>query len=318
VSAPSTLGVVFFNLGAPESQNDVPAYIRRLLSDADVMPLPWPVRGLVAATIARKRSGVVADHYRAIGGRSPLCAQTQSQVKALGSELGGGFAVRYAMRHSAPSAFQALSDLAAAGVSRVVGLAAYPQWTRSTSGSALRELDRAGRRIGVRVRRAPSFPDAPGYIDALAASVLPLLSAGCHLLVTAHGLPLRAIEGGDPYLGEVSRTVAALKKRLPLGIRCSLAFQSRVGRMPWTGPSLTEEVKRLAGEGVRALVVMPISFVSENLETLYELDIELAAHARECGIAEFSRVPAPGCQPAFIAELARIVRRAAQEAGWED
>jgi protoporphyrin/coproporphyrin ferrochelatase len=316
VSAP--LGVVLFNLGAPGSLEDVPGYIRRLLSDADVMPLPWPVRGLVAALIARARSKDVAEHYRAIGGKSPLCAQTLSQAEALGSALGCGYAVRFAMRHSAPNAFQALSHLASAGVSRVVALAAYPQWTRSTSGSAIRELGRAGRRVGVQVRHAPSFPDAPGYIDALAAAALPLLSAGCHLLVTAHGLPLRAIDGGDPYLGEVSRTFAALQKRLPPGTRCSLAFQSRVGRMAWTGPSLENEVKRLAREGARALVVLPISFVSENLETLYELDIEIAAHARECGVNEFSRVSVPGCQPAFIAELARIVHSTAQEAGWKD
>ena len=316
MSAP--LGVVLLNLGAPESQEDIPGYIRRLLSDADVMPLPWPMRGFVAGMIARTRSEAAAEHYRAIGGRSPLCAQTLSQAEALGTALGCGFAVRFAMRHSAPNALQALSHLASAGVSRIVALAAYPQWTRSTSGSALRELDRVGHRLGVQVRHAPSFPDAPGYIDALAAAALPLLSAGCHLLVTAHGLPLRAMDKSDPYLDEVSRTVAALGERLPPGTRCSLAFQSRVGRMQWTGPSLSDEVKRLAGEGVRALVALPISFVSENLETLYELDIELAAHARKCGIASFSRAPVPGCRPAFIAELARIVRSAAQEAGWED
>jgi ferrochelatase len=314
----SALGVVLLNLGAPESENDIPGYIRRLLSDRDVMPLPWPVRPLVAGMIARKRSGNVADHYRAIGGTSPLRAQTASQAEALGRALGRGFAVRFAMRHSAPRALQALSGLASAGVSRVVALPAYPQWTKSTSGSALRDLERAGRGIGVQVLRASSFPDAPGYIDALAAAALPLLTAGCHLLITAHGVPLRALEGGDPYLAEVSRTVAAVEKRMPPGTRCSLAFQSRVGRMPWTGPSLTEEVERLAGAGVRALVVLPISFVAENLETLYELDIELAAHARERGIPDFRRVPAPGCQPAFIAELARIARRAARETGGED
>ncbi len=318
MSAQSVLGVVLLNLGAPQSREDVPGYIRRLLSDADVMPLPWPVRGLVAGMIARRRSEAVAEHYRAIGGRSPLHAQTLGQAQALGAALGPGYAVRFAMRHSAPGALEALSHLASAGAGRVVALPAYPQWTRSTSGSALRDLDRAGRRTGVCVRHAPSFPDAPGYIDALAASVLPLLSPGSHLLVTAHGLPLRAVEGDDPYLEEVARTVAALRGRLPPGTPCSLAFQSRVGSMPWTGPSLEEEVQRLAGDGARSLVVLPISFVSENLETLYELDIELAAHAQRCGITQFARAPAPGCQPAFIAELARIVRRTAQSAGWED
>ena len=312
------IGVVLLNLGAPESQRDIPAYIRRLLSDEDVMPLPWPVRGLVAGRIARKRSRSVADHYRAIGGSSPLPAQTMGQAEALGSALGRRFAVRFAMRHSAPCAAQVLAGLSAAGVNRVVALPAYPQWTRSTSGSALRDIDRAARRVGASVRHAPSFPDAAGYIDALAALTLPLLTDGCHLLITAHGLPLRVIEGGDPYLADVSRTVAALGERLPPGTPRSLAFQSRVGRMAWTGPSLGAEVERLAREGTRSLVVLPISFACENLETLYELDIELAAWARKCGIADMTRVPAPGCQPAFIAELARTVHDTARGAGWED
>jgi protoporphyrin/coproporphyrin ferrochelatase len=318
MTAAATIGVVLLNLGAPESERDIPAYIRRLLSDEDVMPLRWPVRGLVAGLIAGKRSQSVAEHYRAIGGGSPLRAQTLGQAEALGRTLGHSFAVRFAMRHSAPCAAQALAELSAAGVSRVVALPAYPQWTRSTSGSALRDIDRAARRVDIRVQHAPSFPDATGYIDALAALTLPLLTDGCHLLITAHGVPLRVIEGGDPYLAEVSRTVAALEKRLPPGVPRSLAFQSRVGRMAWTGPSLGAEVERLAGEGTRSLVVLPISFACENLETLFELDIELAARARKCGIAEITRVPAPGCQPAFMAELARIVHDTAREAGWED
>jgi ferrochelatase len=317
VSGASPLGVALLNLGAPESESRIPAYLRGLLSDPSVMPLPWPARPLAARLIARRRAGTVARHYRAIGGRSPLFSQTRSQVEALRAALGGEAVVRYIFRHSAPRAAEVLSAMADAGVRRVVAVPAYPQWTRSTSGSAAADLQRAARRAGVQVRCAGSFPDAPGYIEALACLTLPHLSASAWLLLSAHGLPMRTIRGGDPYLQEVGRTVDALARRLPAGTRYSLAFQSRVGPMAWTGPALGTELLRLGRSGVRALVVAPISFVCENLETVYELDIELAALARECGITTFCRVPAPGCHPAFISEIARLVRRTAREAGWE-
>jgi len=311
------VGVTLLNLGAPESEPAIPGYIRGLLSDRRVMPLPWPARPLVARLIARRRAGSVARHYRAIGGRSPLFVRTREQVEALQVALGSGFAVRYAFRHSAPRAAPVMEAMAAAGVRRVVAVPTYPQWTRSTSGSALADLDRAAHRVGVEVRCVSSFPDAPGYVDALAALTLPFLSKSTHVLLTAHGLPMRTIRQGDPYLDEVTRTVRALAGRLPVGTCHTLAFQSRVTSMAWTGPALKSELARLAREGVRSVVVAPISFACENLETVYELDIELAAFARACGITAFRRVPAPGCHPAFIAEIARLVRSAAAQAGWE-
>jgi ferrochelatase len=225
--------------------------------------------------------------------------------------------VRHAFRHSPPYAGDVLADVAAHGVRRIVAVPAYPQAARSTRGSAVRDILRAGRRARVLVCIAPSFPDGPGYIQALIDLAGPLLHAGSHLVMSAHGIPRRAVRKGDTYLEEVARTERAFVERLPPGISHSLAYQSRVGPMAWTGPILRDEVGRLAREGVSRLVVAPLSFVCENLETIYELDFELAAHARECGIA-FARVPTPGCHPAFISEMARLARRAARDAGWED
>lgn len=309
-------GVVLLNLGAPEDARRIPEFIRRMLCDPDVMPLPWPMRHVLAGSIARRRAGPAALHYRLIGGQSPLAPQTRVQVEALQSTLGPTVLVRHAFRHSSPFAGDVLSQMAAQGVRRVVALPAYPQAARSTRGSAVRDILRAGRRTRMQVRVAPSFPEGPGYIEALADLARPLLSADSHLVVSAHGVPLRGREKSDPYLEEVALTEKALLRRLPTGTRHSLAFQSRVGRMQWTEPSLQDEVARLAGEGVRAIVVAPISFVCENLETTYELDIELAAYAREHGLA-FARVPTPGRHPAFISELARIARGVAHEARWE-
>jgi ferrochelatase len=317
MTAPVPYAAVLLNLGAPDDEEDIHRYIQRLLSDSQVMPLPWPMRSLAARLIAGRRAAVATQHYRAIGGRSPLGAQTRAQAEALRAALGGSVPVRYAFTHSTPCADQVLPDMAKAGLRRVVAVPAYPQAARSTSGSALLHITRAAARAGVQVRTVHSFPEAPGYIEALADLALPLLSPGTHLVFSAHGLPARAVRRGERYLEEVARTVSALAQLLPAGTRHSLAFQSRVGPMSWIGPNLTEEVTRLAGEGVRSLVVAPISFVCENLETLYELDIELAAHAAECGITAFARVPAPGCHPAFIRELARLVHNEARAAGWE-
>ncbi len=317
MTAPAPYAAVLLNLGAPEGEENIPAYIRRLLSDSQVLPLPWPLRPLAARLIAGRRAAVVAGHYRAIGGRSPLGAQTRAQAEALRAALGGGVSVRYAFRHSTPRADQVLPGIAETGVRRVVAVPAYPQSARSTTGSALRELACAARRAGVEVRCVPSFPEAPGYIDALADGALALLTPGAHLVVSAHGLPARAARRGVRYLEEVARTSRALARRLPAGVGCSLAFQSRLGPMKWTGPSLEDEVARLAADGVRSLVVAPISFACENLETLYELDIELAAHAARCGITAFARAPVPGCHPAFIREIALLVHQEARAAGWE-
>lgn len=311
------LGVVLLNLGGPENEAQVQDFLRRLLSDPDVVDLAWPLRQGLARWVARRRSKRVVEHYRLIGGRSPLAAQTRSQVEALRASLGDGFMVRFAFRHSSPFADPVVAGLAEAGVRRLVALPAYPQWSRSTSGSAVRDLQRAAQSHGVEVCQARSYPDAAGYIEALAAATEPLLLDGAHLIVSAHGLPMRLIRKGDPYLDEVRRTFAALQARLPAATSAWLAFQSRLGPVAWTGPYLTDEIARLAEAGVRNLVVTPVSFVAENLETLYELDHEVADWARQCGIQEYRRAPVPGCHPAFIGELAGLVRATVREADWE-
>ncbi len=311
---PDAVGVVLLNLGGPEGEAQIPDFLRRLLGDPDVMHMPGLVRRPLARFIARRRAPKVAGHYKRIGGRSPIGAQTRAQVEALRSSLGDGWLVRYAFRHSPPFADAVVAGLAEAGVRRIVALPGYPHWSGSTTGSALKDLRRAAKPHGLQIAEAPSFPDGPGYIQALAERTAPLLSEGCHLLVSAHGLPAAMIRRGDPYVDEVNKTFAALRSALPAGTTMSLAFQSRLGPVEWTRPYLVDEIQRLADDGVRSLVVAPVSFVCENLETLYELDLEVAELAAEHGIADYQRVPVPGVHPAFIEELAGLVRTAAAQA----
>jgi len=311
------VGVVLLNVGGPRTKEDVPAFIREMLSDPMVMPVPWPVRPLLARRISKRRRQNVIDHYRQVGLPSPVFEQTSLQAEALASELGEGFAVEHAFRYSSPTADECAARLEARGVRQIVALAGYPQWSRSTSGTALAELRRAATRRGLGVREIGSFPDAEGFIRALAALTRPLLTEGAHLLLCAHGLPQRTVERGDPYVMHVLRTAEALTAALGKDRPSSLAFQSRVGRMEWTRPYLTDEIARLGDGGTSAIVVVPVSFICENLETLFELDVETAELAREAGIASFRRAPAPGTHPDFIAGLAELVRKATAEAGWQ-
>jgi ferrochelatase len=303
--------VLLANLGGPEGPADVAPFIERMLSDPRVVPLPWPLRRLLARLVARRRAPRVVEHYRAIGGGSPVRRHTEAQGAALAALLGDEVAaVRTVLRYSPPRAAAVLADLAAGGVREAVAVPLYPQWSSATGGSALAEIDAAAARAGIAVRPTPSFPSAPGWIAALAELALPHLEPGCHVLLTAHGLPQRIVDRGDPYVAEVRATAAALARALPAGTRTSLAFQSRLGPAEWTRPYLVDEVRRLAGDGVRSLVVVPLSFVCENLETLYELDIEVAALAAAAGVERYRRVAAVGCHPAFVACLAELVRGA--------
>ena len=312
------VGVVLLNLGAPEDTAHIPDFIRRLLSDGEVVPLPWPLRHLVGLIASRRRKGFVAEHYAAIGGKSPLFAETRAQVEALRARLGTHHVVRFAFRHSSPFAAPVVDAMVESGVRRMVALPAYPQYSRSTTGSGLTDLRHAARRHCLTLQEVRSYPDAPGYVQALVDATVPLADKDSYVLFTAHGLPMRTVLAGDPYVDEVKRTVAAVAAKLPDGVPHSLAFQSRVGRLAWTGPALQDELKRLGKAGVTSLVVVPVSFVCENLETLYELDIEHAELAREAGITRYRRVRTPGIHPAFMDELASQVRAATRAAGWEE
>ncbi len=145
-----------------------------------------------------------------------------------------------------------------------------------------------------------------------------MLEGADHLLFTAHGLPVRVIERGDPYVEQVERTVEALTARLGSSLPVSLAFQSRLGPVEWVGPHIDDEIRRLAAEGVRTLVAAPVTFTCENLETLWDLDREMAELSRSCGIETWRRAPAPGTSEDLIDQLARLVTERASGAGWLD
>lgn len=309
--------VVIFNLGGPDTPDAVEPFLRNLFSDPAILRVPWPVRPVLARLISRRRARVARGVYDRLGGGSPILAETLRQRAALGAALGDGYRVFAAMRHWHPMADEVAHDVAAWGPDEVVLLPLYPQFSTTTTGSFLRAWATAAWAAGL---RAPSsavccWPGLDGFADAMAAGVARAVDSlppgeRFRILFSAHGLPRRIADDGDPYAGQVQASVAAIAGRLGPGAADHVVcYQSRVGRLEWLRPYTGDEIRRAGAEGL-SVVVVPVSFVSEHSETLVELDVEYAELAAASGVGRYVRVPAVGDDPAFISGLAALVRGA--------
>lgn len=314
------LAVVLFNLGGPDGPAAVRPFLRNLFSDPAILPLPGLLRRPLAWLIAGRRAPLARAIYAKLGGGSPLLALTRAQAEALEITLRRQWPqarVFIAMRYWHPLSEQTAAEVARFAPERLVLLPLYPQYSVTTTGSSLTAWRRAATAAGV---RAPTtaiccYPVAEGWIKAQATLIREALAAvpaevRPRLLFSAHGLPQRVIKGGDPYQWQVEQTAAAVIAALGgEDLDCAVCYQSKVGPVAWIGPSTEEEIARAAADGV-APVIVPIAFVSEHSETLVELDIEYRQRAAELGVRHYLRVPAVGCQPAFIAGLAALVAEA--------
>ena len=315
-TAPLT-GVVLLNMGGPDSLSAVRPFLARLFSDRDLIRLPaaFVTQPVFAWAVSGLRARKVRKYYEEIGGSSPIVRLTELQRAALEAalkETGGNYRVYVGMRYWHPLAKHAAVEMKEDGVERAVALPLYPQYFSATTGSSLKDLKNWMRWAGAAfpLREVRSYPDHPGYVAALCEKIAETLrgagTEGTYMLFSAHGVPKSFIDSGDPYPDEVGRTVAAVASRFP-GILHSISYQSRAGRAEWLAPDTFEEVGRLAREGIKTLVVVPVSFVSDHIETLHELDIRLKAAAGQAGISAFLRVPALNDSPAFIRALKDIV-----------
>ncbi len=312
-------------MGGPDTLSAVRPFLANLFSDKELIRLPAAVvtQPLFAWLVSGFRARHVREYYADIGGGSPIARITEAQARALESALAGAspgrdFRVFVGMRYWHPSTKQAVLQMKDEGVSDILALPLYPHYCAATTGSSLNDLKRRLRWAGIAapLREIRSYPDNPGYVAALSGKISEAIKGiptdGMHLLFSAHGVPKYFIDEGDPYEAEIRRCVSAVATWFP-GVRRSISYQSRAGRAVWLGPDTVDETKRLAAAGVKTLVVVPISFVSEHIETLHELDIRLRADALAAGIERFVRVPTLGDDPAFIATLRDIVLRKMQE-----
>jgi len=318
------LGVVLFQLGGPDSPEAVEPFLYNLFCDPDIInfPLAWMARRPLAWWIARRRAQVVRDHYNAIGGQSPIRQLTERQARKLETALAGDFDVHcwVAMRYWRPLTGEAAADVKAASLDRLVLLPLYPQYSFATTVSSLKEWDRVYR-PGPRapsVRMIEEFHTHPLYIQAVAERIATSLThfdkpAQAHLVFSAHGLPLSLIERGDPYQRHVQETVRAVLACGSWPNAHTLCYQSRVGRQKWLEPSLHDTIERLAHQGEKHLLAVPISFVTEHIETLHEINIEIREEAVAAGVQQFEMAPAVGDSPRFISALADLVRTVLQK-----
>ena len=326
---PQKVAVVLFNLGGPDAPEAVKPFLFNLFSDAAIIQVPQPFRWLIAKIISSRRAPIAREIYAQIGGRSPIVPETQRQAEALEQVLSTSDGLDnvkcfLAMRYWHPFSEAAVEAVLDFAPDKIVLLPLYPQYSTTTTGSSLNAWRKAwAKRVGPghTSKKDPEtseiccYPEASGWIEAQADLVRKgFKSAGelnnTRVLFSAHGLPKKVIERGDPYQTQVERTCAAVAKKLDMpGLDWVTCFQSRVGPLEWIGPSTDSEIERAGAEG-KNIVVVPIAFVSEHSETLVELDIEYRDLAEKAGVATYVRVAAVGTHPAFIGTLGDLVREA--------
>ena len=319
------VGIVLLNMGGPDSLEAVEPFLYNLFADRDLIRLPAGalLQKPFARTIAHFRAKRVRLNYRAIGGRSPLADWTQKQAAGIARELGAAFRPYVAMRYWTPTAEEALSRMAAEGVERAVVLSMYPHYTGATTGSSVKDFRRTAAAVHPRLRYSviEQWYDWPGYLAALAHRVQEgleqfhdLVRDEVQIVFSAHALPQKFIDRGDPYLQHVLTTVKGVMRLV--GERpWRLGFQSRSGPVRWMEPEVTEVLDQLAAEGNRAVLMVPVSFVCDHIETLHEIDIEYRDHANRKGITLYGRSPSLNDHPDFITALAALVRAHLEEQG---
>ena len=313
------LAVVLFNLGGPDSLKAVKPFLFNLFRDPAIITLPAWARYPLAALISTTREKPAQANYAIMGGASPLLPETEAQAKALEAELKArapDVEARcfIAMRYWKPFAKEVARQVAAFAPDEVVLLPLYPQYSTTTSASSLAEWAKVYSGPGGS-RTVCCYPTALGLIEAHARAIREVWEgagkpANVRLLFSAHGLPQKIVDGGDPYRAQIEATAAAIAQHLPELIDWRVSFQSRVGRLKWLEPATDAEI-RLAGEEGKGVVIAPIAFVSEHVETLVELDHEYAEIAKTVGCTPYLRARTPGVADAFIETLAKATLEAA-------
>ncbi|MBS0271337.1 MAG: ferrochelatase [Proteobacteria bacterium] len=305
--------VVLLNLGGPSSLEEVSPFLFSLFYDPAIITLPNPFRYLLAKFISRRRLKEAREIYSLLGGGSPLLKNTIEQAVSLENELGNGFRVFVSMRHAPPLVKDTLKDIKTYQPDEIVLLPLYPQYSTTTTGSALKVWEETLKNENASVWSIHSYPCEFGFLEAMTEKTLIQYKKAQEfgkplVLFTAHGLPKRLIKAGDPYQRQVEETIQNLVANLNLPfLDYVICYQSRVGPLEWIGPS-TEEMVISASCEKRPLVVVPVSFVSEHSETLVELDMTYRDLALRKGCPSYQRVETVQTHPFFIKGLARLVR----------
>ena len=312
--------VVLFNLGGPDNPDAVQPFLFNLFYDPAIITVPNPFRLLLAKLISKKRAPLAKEIYQHLGGGSPILPLTQKQADALEKKLQGNhpdkeFKTFIAMRYWHPFTEETVKQVKEFAPDSIILLPLYPQFSTTTSGSSLKKWQSEAKKQGINAKTYTigCYPIEPHFITAQTELIREYYTkaqayGAPRILFSAHGLPKKIVEKGDPYQWQVEQTAAAIVEKLAIGsLDWTVCYQSRVGPLEWIGPSTEEEIKR-GGKDKIPLVIVPIAFVSEHSETLVELDIEYKKLADNQGVSGYFRVPALGEQDGFIDSLATMCR----------
>jgi len=311
------IGLVVMNMGGPERLDDIEEFLHRVFMDPKLVRLPGFEfsRPLFAKFVASRRASRVRERYQMIGGGSPLLGETRRLVSNLAKKV--PVPVSIAMRYSDPRSGQAADELRKAGVNKVVALPLFPQFSTGTTGSSIEDMEAC---LGddLEMIYVQHHHDHPGFIAAVVEKLRSSMAmlearASAHVLFTAHSVPLSFTRDGDPYVSQVEETARAVAQAAGLTLGWTLAYQSAAPMGSWHGPAVEDAVEELAEKGVTRLVVAPLSFVSENLETLFDLDICLKAFSQDMGMRQFIRMPTLSDSDTYAAALAELSADAATQ-----
>jgi protoporphyrin/coproporphyrin ferrochelatase len=314
---PEKTALLLLQMGGPDSIAAVEPFLLNLFTDRDIIKIgPSLLQPFIARRIVKKRAPKVAEYYRQIGGKSPIRELTDAQARGLEKLLGDNYRCFVAMRYSRPSTLEALAAIKKEGISRVIAVSLYPHYSKATTGSSVNELQRVLNEAGEKfeVSYIDRFYNHPLYIEALTGKVTEGLASfpdpnEVEIVFSAHSLPQSFIDEGDPYLSHIQETVALVMDKI--GARShQLCFQSKASKVKWLEPSTEATIQRLAAEGKKNLLMVPLSFVSDHIETLYEIDIQYGEEAKEAGVDRFVRSASLNSSPLFLECLADLVRKA--------
>ncbi len=320
-------GVLLLNLGGPEKLEDVRPFLYNLFSDPEIIRLPFPwLQKPLAWLISTLRSKKSEANYMEIGGGSPLLQITEAQAQALQSKLseqGNDIQVYVGMRYWHPFTEEAIAQIKKDNIQKLVILPLYPQFSISTSGSSFRVLEEMWKTDphlqNVEYTLISSWHDHQGYLGAMVDLIKQELQQfenpdNVHIFFSAHGVPKSYVtEAGDPYQVDIEECTDLIMKALNTENPHTLAYQSKVGPVEWLKPYTEDALQELGAENTKDLLVVPISFVSEHIETLQEIDLEYREVAEQAGITNFKRVPALNTHPMFIEALSNLTTEALEK-----
>jgi len=310
--------VVLYNLGGPDKTDDVQPFLFNLFNDPMIISVPAPLRWILAKIISRRRAPIAKDIYKHLGGGSPLLRNTRKQAKALELQLKtvdeNEFCVFVAMRYWYPTATEVALKIKNYAADQIILMPLYPQYSTTTVGSFLKVWEKAVKKIDLdcKTKSICCYPKELGFISTISKFIQEALEKigkdhKTRVLFSAHGLPKKIVNSGDPYQWQIEQTAQAIVDNISINnldwVNC---YQSKVGPLEWIGPSTEEEIRR-AGKEKCAVIVVPLAFVSEHSETLVELDIEYKLIADKANVTEYHRVPTVSVDKTFIKGLAKVV-----------